>query len=170
MELLKHVKDLRRKLCLTVARGLIHSVDDEYKAQASFLYDEPKNKTDIIQQYGFTSKPLKDSECIGICPGNRENMVIIATDNKRYRPKIKPGEVSLYTHEGDGIHLKDSNKMEIKTNNLSIKNQNHELVSIIHDVIEGLENALTPTLAGPQPLSTRLIFTEAKAKIKTFME
>ena len=170
MELLRHVKDLRRKLCLTVARGLIHSVDDEYKAQASFLHDEPKDKTDIIQQYGFTSKPLKNSECIGICPGNRESMVIVGTDDKRYRPKVKPGEVSLYSHEGDGIHLKENNRMEIKTNKLSIKNQNHELVSIIYDVIDGLENALTPTLAGPQPLSTKLVFSQAKAKIKTFME
>ena len=170
MELLKYVKELKRKICLVVARGLIHSVDDEYQAQASFLYNEPKDKTDIIQQYGFTSKPLKDSECIGICPGNRENMVIIATDDKRYRPNVNPGEVSIYSHEGDKIHLKKGNKITIETNNLSIKNQNYELVSIIYDVIEGLETAVTATAAGPQPLSTKLVFSSAKAKIKTFMD
>ena len=169
MELLKHIRDLKRKLCLTVARGLIHSVDDDYKAQASFLDGETKDKTDIIQHYGFTSKPLKDSECIGICPGNRDNMVIIGTNDKRYRPKLNLGEVALYNHEGDSIQLKD-NRIEIKTKKISIENSNHELVSILHDVIDGLENALTPTMTGPQPLSTKLVFAQAKAKIKTFMD
>ena len=168
----RQINNLIRRIKNVLAIGTIHSVDDDYHAQASFLFDEPKDKTYIAQHYGFTSKPLKDAEAYGVCPGSRQSLVIVATDDKRYRIKVKNGEVALYTDEGDSIHFKRGNKLELKTKTLSLihKDKKTDLVGIIHDVFEGLEQALIPTMMGPQALSTQKIFAEAKLKIKEYLD
>ena len=168
----RQIDNLIRRIKNVVAFGKVHSVDDEYNAQASFLSDETKDQTYISQHYGFTSKPLKDCEVYGICPGNRQALVILATDDKRYRIKVKSGEVALYTDEGDTIHFKRGNKLEVKTKTLSLihKDSKHDLISILYDVVDALEQALTSTMLGPQPLSTKVIFTRAKAKIKEYLD
>lgn len=168
----KQINNLKRKLSLVTGSGLIHSIDDNQQAQTSFLPSEPVDKTPIIQHYGFTSRPLKGAKGVGICNGNREDLVIIATDDMRYRLSIQNGEVALYTDEGDHIHLKRDNKIEIKSGKLSIiqKDSKDDLVQIVHDVIEALELAVTPTTLGPQALSTQSVFAAAKLKIKNFME
>lgn len=172
----RQIENLIRRIKNVLAIGKIHSVDDDYNAQASFLADEPKDKTYIAQHYGFTSKPLQDAEAYGVCPGNRQSLVILATDDKRYRIKLKNGEVALYTDEGDSIHFKRGNKLEIKSNKLSIvhnaKDKNEpekiDLVSVLYDVVDALDMAMTSTMIGPQPLSTKAVFAEAKTKIKKF--
>ena len=90
---------------------------------------------------------------------------------------MKNGEVALYTDEGDCIHFKRGNKLEIKSNKLSIvhnaKDKNEpekiDLVSVLYDVVNALDMAMTSTMLGPQPLSTKAIFAEAKTKIKRFI-
>ena len=168
----KQINTLKRKLSLTTGTGLIHSIDDNQKAQASFLAAEPIDKTSIVQHYGFTSRPLKGAQGIGICNGNREDLVIIATEDQRYRLQIKNGEVALYTDQGDCIHLKRGNKIVIHTEKFSVihKSEKHDLIQIIHDVIVALELAVTPTMIGPQALSTKASFTAAKEQILKFME
>jgi len=168
----KLINNLKRKLSLVTGTGLIHSVDENQKAQASFLPSEAIDKTPIIQHYGFTSRPLKGARGVGVCNGNREDLIIIATQDKRYRFQIENGEVALYTDQGDHIHLKRGNKIEIKSGKFSIiqKDSQDDLVQIIHDVIEALELAVTPTMLGPQALSTKGLFKTAKDKIAKFME
>lgn len=169
----KQINILKRKLSLIVANCLIHSLDNNQKAQASFLAAEPIDKTPIVQHYGFTSRPLKGARGIGICNGHREDIVIIATEDKRYRLQVENGEVALYTDEGDFIHFKRGNKISIQTRKFSVihkSDEKHDLIQIIHDVIEALEEAVTPTMIGPQALSTQAKFTAAKEKIMKFME
>jgi phage baseplate assembly protein V len=68
-----------------------------------------------IQQYGFTSNPKPGAQAITLFfGGNREDGVIICTDDKRYRLRsLQPGEVALYTDEGDSIQLKRNNEIKI---------------------------------------------------------
>lgn len=58
-----------------------------------------------IQQYGFTSVPLSGAEGVAVfLGGERSAGLIIATDDRRFRVKeLQPGEVCLYTDEGDTI-------------------------------------------------------------------
>ena len=167
----RQINNLIRRLKNILAIGKVHSVDDNYYAQASFLADEAKDKTFIAQHYGFSSRPLKGADLYGVCPGNRQALVIVATDDKRYRMKLENGEVGLYTDEGDSIHFKRGNKLELKTKTLSLmhKENKTDLVSIICDVVEGLEQAVIPTMMGPQALSTQKVFADAKLKIKEFL-
>jgi phage gp45-like len=66
----------------------------------------------FIQHYGYASRPLDDSEGILIKAG--DSLVVIGSDNSRYRIRLDNGEVALYTHEGSSIHLKNGNKIRIK--------------------------------------------------------
>ena len=168
----KQINKLVNRIKNILAIGKINSVDADYVAQASFLDEETKDKTYIPQHYGFTSRPLKDAEVYGVCPGNREALVIFATDDKRYRTKLENGEVALYTDEGDAIHFRRGNKLEIKTNTLSLihKDGKHDLISILYEIVDALDTAQTSTMLGPQPLSAKPVFAKAKAKIKEYLD
>jgi len=66
---------------------------------------------EYFQHYGFTSRPLAGAEAIVIREGN--HLVMIASDDRRYRISLEAGEVAIYTDEGDKVHLKRGRKIEI---------------------------------------------------------
>lgn len=77
---------------------------------------------ELMQQYGFSSGPLPGAEFIAIpVGGNSKHTVVIASEDGRYRVKVKDGEVSLYTDEGDYIHMKRGRLIEIETDTLVVK-------------------------------------------------
>lgn len=76
---------------------------------------------ELIQHYGFTSAPLPGAEYIVIpVGGNSNHAVVVASEDGRYRLKIKDGEVALYTDEGDCVHMKRGRVIEIETETLHI--------------------------------------------------
>ncbi len=72
-----------------------------------------------FQHYGFSSAPLAGAEVIIMREGN--HIVIVAEDDRRYRLAVGGGEVALYSHEGDHVHLKSGRVVEIVTETLLIK-------------------------------------------------
>ncbi|MDR2551460.1 MAG: phage baseplate assembly protein [Desulfobulbus sp.] len=74
---------------------------------------------EYFQHYGFTSSPLPGAEGILVNKGN--HIVLIATDDRRYRIALEGGEVAIYTDEGDHVHLKRGRVAEIVTETLVIK-------------------------------------------------
>ncbi len=66
---------------------------------------------EYFQHYGFTSRPLAGAEAIIIREGN--HIVMIASDDRRYRIALEAGEVALYSDEGDKVHLKRGRKIEV---------------------------------------------------------
>jgi len=87
------------------------------KAQIVVLGGETKSGAELFQQYGFTSAPHADCEAVGIPIGGKSNhIVIVATEDRRYRPIIlKQGEVALYTDEGDIFHFKRGQEVGLTT-------------------------------------------------------
>ncbi|MBI3677399.1 MAG: phage baseplate assembly protein [Proteobacteria bacterium] len=67
--------------------------------------------------YGFASNPLKGSEAIIISAGNWLKSLVVATEDRRYRPALQPGEVCIYTDEGDMIKIKRGRQIEITGGN-----------------------------------------------------
>ena len=103
---------------MLIARGVVEAAKDDKGMQlikASILAGEDRDNVERFQQYGFTSVPLEGSEVIIVCPqGNREHMIAIAADDRRYRLKgMENGEVALYTDEGDKIHIKRGGAIEV---------------------------------------------------------
>lgn len=112
----KIINPLFRRVMLMVSEGKIKKTDDKQKAQVEILSDEVRDALKILQQYGFVSRPVDDSDAVIIFKGgNRDGGIIIATDNKEYRLEIEKGEVALYTDEGDYVHLKRGNLIAVKT-------------------------------------------------------
>ena len=77
---------------------------------------------ELFQHYGFSSAPLAGAEYLVIpVGGNSKHSVVVASEDGRYRIKLQDGEVSLYTDEGDYVHMKRGRVVEIVTDTLVVK-------------------------------------------------
>lgn len=139
------VAPLERKISLMMARVIVRMVSDAgglQTMQVSATKDELRDKVQRFQQYGMTSSPLPGaSGIIVFLNGNRDHPVIIAVDDPRYRKKCEPGEVVIYTDEGDEIRLKRGRKIEITTSELTVKAETKvrfetPIVEVTGDVID----------------------------------
>jgi phage gp45-like len=80
---------------------------------------------DLFQHYGFSSAPLAGAEYLVIpVGGNSKHAVVVASEDGRYRLTLKDGEVSLYTDEGDYVHMKRGRMIEVVTDDLVFKVKN----------------------------------------------
>lgn len=118
-------RPIRSRIAAMIGRGILKLVDDAKKMQllqADFLDQETRDSLEHFQPYGFTYNPLPGGEVLAVFPGgNREHGIVIAVSDRRYRFKpVAPGEVALYTDEGDVIHFKRGQILEIKTKTLKI--------------------------------------------------
>lgn len=126
----KLTEDVRNRVRLMVGRAILAAVSDAgaiQTAQARLLADETHDDMERVQEYGFTSVPLPGAEGVVVfVGGNRDHGLIIATDERRYRPKgLQSGEVALYTDEDTGpgghrIHFKRGQIIELKAGASSI--------------------------------------------------
>lgn len=98
-------------------RGIIQSVIEGVikRFSASGREGESFTSREYIQHYGYTSRPLSGAEAIIINEGN--HIIMIASDDRRYRIAIESGEVCLYTDEGDHIRFKRGKEILIKSGN-----------------------------------------------------
>ncbi len=112
---------LQRRLMLMVGRAVIEAVDDGQKVQVlqlSLLADEVRDEVERFQEYGFTSVPPKGAEAILVCvAGDRAHGIVIATDDRRYRPKgLAEGESAMWTKDhGKRVHAKSNGEVHIGT-------------------------------------------------------
>jgi len=80
---------------------------------------------ELAQHYGFSSAPLAGAEYVVIpIGGNSSHCVVVASEDGRYRLKLQDGEVSLYTDEGDYVHMKRGRVIELVTDELVFKVKN----------------------------------------------
>lgn len=121
----KSIKAIGNRINLLAGRGTLQFVQDggnRQLVQFTALKGETKDEVERVQNYGLTSNPPAGSRVIFISiGGNRDHPVAIAVDNSAHRVKgLEPGEVALYSDEGDRIVLRRGNKIEVETKNLVI--------------------------------------------------
>jgi phage baseplate assembly protein V len=117
-DLVKFLAPMRRRISLMVERAVVSVVNDALKMQGlqiGVLADEVRDNVERYQEYGFTSNPHPGAEAIVVAlGGTRNRAVVVAVDDRRYRLKgLAPGEVALYTDEGDKIHFKRGRVIEV---------------------------------------------------------
>lgn len=100
-----------RSIISSVAEGVIKRISGAGRTGESFTDRE------YFQHYGFTSRPLSGAEGIFLVQNN--NLIAIASDDRRFRIAIENGELALYTDEdkdtsGHRIHFKRNREIEIK--------------------------------------------------------
>ncbi|MDD9911663.1 MAG: phage baseplate assembly protein V [Alphaproteobacteria bacterium] len=116
---------LKNRISNMLRRFVLENANDGTKMQSVKVKgraDEILENCERFQNYGLTSVPHAGAEAIALSlSGNQSHTVVIAVDDRRYRLKgLAKGEVALYTDEGDTIHLKRGNAMDINTGTLTI--------------------------------------------------
>ncbi len=149
-QLTRFIGPLKRRIQMMVGRGVVKaSVDTKglQQLQCSVLADETLDNVERVQQYGFTSNPLPGAEFVMVqFGGNRDQSVVIAVDDKRYRMKsLQPGEVALYTDEGDSIVFKRGNKIEITTKELTVNAEDKVIVNTKEAEVNATTSATVTT-------------------------
>lgn len=109
-----------------LARGTVVLVDALKKMQSLQLRltaGELKDNVEHFEPYGFTSNPLEGAEVItAFIGGDRSHAVVLVASDRRYRiQELEPGEVVIYTDEGDRIHFKRGRIIDIETGTLNIR-------------------------------------------------
>ena len=91
--------------------------------QVRLTANELKDNVEHFEPYGLTSNPLPGAEVLTLfLGGDRSNAVVVVASDRRYRIKeLAPGEVAIYTDEGDSIHFKRGRIIDIQTGTLNIK-------------------------------------------------
>lgn len=112
------LRPLAQSVRLMVARAIVNLVDDGRQLQSlqvGLLADEVRDNAERFQQYGFTSHPLPGAEAVAVCAGGvRDHVLVIAVDDRRYRLRaLQPGEVALYSDEGDKLVIKRGGTIEV---------------------------------------------------------
>nr|WP_240746130.1 phage baseplate assembly protein V [Cupriavidus oxalaticus] len=103
-----------------IGRCVVALVDSARKLQALQLRltaGETKDGVEHFEPYGYTSCPLPGAEGIVAFPGgDRSHAVALVIGDRRFRLSgLKPGEVALYTDEGDSLVFKRGRIAELNT-------------------------------------------------------
>ena len=115
----KLLDPLRRRMRLMIGRAVLAAAADDSKGvqlvQVKLLDGEVADGVERMQSYGYTSVPLAGAEGVMACvSGDRNHGIVVVMDDRRYRLKnLQPGEVALYTDEGDTIVMKRGRKIEV---------------------------------------------------------
>lgn len=125
IQLNKILEPIRNRVRMIVSRAIVSYIDDTTKMQIlqiSVLKGEVKDNVERVQNYGFTSHPLKDAEAVALfINGNKDHGLVIAVDDTRYRFKNLPeGGVVVYDYDGNYIKLTKDNGIEIEAPNKDI--------------------------------------------------
>lgn len=106
----EEVRTLKAQLGAILQRGVVHSTVEEDKRNPEFSIqsyaDSPDTGLERIQDYGFGSRPLPGSEAALIwLNGKRDVALVISVADRRYRMVLEEGDVALYDHRGQKVHL-----------------------------------------------------------------
>ena len=117
---------MRNGIANILARGVValgNSANKLQSLQLRLLAGEVKDNVEHLEPYGFTACPLGGAEVLaGFIGGDRSHGVVIVVSDRRFRLQgLKPGEVALYTDEGDKFHFKRGRVIDLETVTLNIK-------------------------------------------------
>ena len=138
-------------------RAIIQSVYEGVikRFSASGHSDEIFTNREYFQHYGFTSRPLSGAEAIINKEGN--HIIMIASDDRRYRLAIEAGEVCLYTDEGDHIRFKRGKEIYIKSGN--------KLKADIENDVEVNTKRLNANASESATIATALLIANASTSV-----
>lgn len=109
---------LYRRVQMMLAPVKITATDDTgpvHRAQVRAMAPEQIDNVAVLQLYGVASHAMPGSDAMALfVSGDRSNAVIVATNNQGARMRnLKPGEVALYTDEGDYVKLSRGKIIEV---------------------------------------------------------
>ena len=102
--------------------ALANSASRLQTLQMRLTAGELKDGMEHLEPYGFTSCPHEGAEALaGFMGGDRSHGVVIVVSDRRHRiQELAPGEVAIYTDEGDKVHFKRGRVIAFETGTLNI--------------------------------------------------
>ena len=102
------IRDLSNRVMMMFARGVVRRVTDtngRQQLQVELLKDELRDDIEHMQNYGFTSHAKGGDVAVAFIGGNREQGIVLAVDDRRYRLVLQAGEVAMYDDLGNKVEL-----------------------------------------------------------------
>ena len=102
------IRDLSNRVMMMFARGVVRGVTDSngrQQLQVELLKDELRDDMEHMQNYGFTSHAKGGDVAVAFIGGNREQGIVLAVDDRRYRISLEAGEVAMYDDLGNKFEL-----------------------------------------------------------------
>lgn len=102
------VRDLSARVMMMFGRGVLRGVNDangRQQLQVELLKGELRDDVEHMQNYGFTSHPTGGDVAAASVGGNREQVIVLVVDDRRYRIPLEAGEVAMYDDQGNKIEL-----------------------------------------------------------------
>ncbi len=117
-----------------IARGVLMLVDAGRKLQSvqmRLTAGEVKGGLEHFEPYGFTSHPKAGAEgIVFFLGGDRSHGAVICLSDRRFRLKaLEPGEVALYSDEGDSIVFKRGRVVEVTTETYRVNANRYEVIA-----------------------------------------
>jgi phage baseplate assembly protein V len=97
------------KMIRTVITNVVEGVIKRFSGTGRA--NETITDREVFQHYGFTSMPLNGAE--GILINEKNHIVLIASDDRRYRIPLQGGEVAIYNADGDYVKLGQNRKITV---------------------------------------------------------
>lgn len=175
------VRPLRNRVYTMITRAVLETADDSDGMQVvklNLLAGETRDKVERFQNFGFTSNPPANSECVALAiGGNRDHLIVVVAGDRASRIKnLETGEAAFHNIAGDHLTFKNTGTLEgevSKNVELTIA-ENMELVlkkiKIENDqgeVIDLLVQTLTALAAEPF-IVNKGTFTAIKTKLESF--
>ncbi len=115
----KLLSPLKRRIQLLVTRGVVKLINPSLMMQELQVKSLGTviDNVEHFEPYGFTAHPHPGAEALlASLGGRRGHTVAFCVADRQFRLKdMQAGEVALYTDEGDVIHFKRNNIIEINS-------------------------------------------------------
>lgn len=168
------VRPVATRVRTMISRGIVKRIDDSKKLQtiqtAGFA-DGVRDGVERFQQYGFSSNPPPDSECILLAVGGQQGHVVaISVEDRTVRVKdIDTKDVALYTatngimvfvdDDGGVVHLGAKSAAEFVALADKVKSELDDIKSDIDAIKTHATTHIHPAPTGPTSATTNPLVT-----------
>ncbi|MFA1568981.1 phage baseplate assembly protein V [Vibrio tasmaniensis 1F-187] len=132
---------IKRRITGAITRAVVSGVVEDLQRQNLQLKmhaDESVDDIERFQNYGCSSFPPLGSEAIlAAIGGNLGNLVAVAVEDKKYRPKGESGDVFLYHLEGHKIRLTKDGKVVVTATDVIFEVANSCAIICPETLIQG---------------------------------
>ncbi|MEZ8190694.1 phage baseplate assembly protein V [Vibrio sp. 1F279] len=132
---------IKRRITGAITRAVVSGVVEDLQRQNLQLKmhaDESVDDIERFQNYGCSSFPPIGSEAIlAAIGGNLGNLVAVAVEDKKYRPKGESGDVFLYHLEGHKIRLTKDGKVVVTATDVIFEAANSFTIISPETLIQG---------------------------------
>lgn len=142
---MRHIEKLlapiKRRITGMVTRALVSGIVEDLQRQniqVQIHSDESADNIERFQNYGMSSVPPTGSEAIlAALGGNFGNLVALAVEDKKVRPKGEIGDVFLYHLEDHQIRLTKDGKIVVRATDIIFEVANSLTIISPETLIQG---------------------------------